>query len=453
MSGPTRRAVLEGLAAGLALAACGATDTSEPPPVDEDPPDEPAPIDPPDDLPEATTFPLGVSAGDLATDRAVLWTRHTGDAALALLVWKMDGDTYAEELGPFPAEVADGFAHVAVTGLVAGARYRYAFVEGERVARSAIGRFRAPIADDASEPLTFGAIACTEGSRSFDVLARAAERDDLDAFLFCGDNAYCDGAETLDDYRALYAEHYGRPEHVAIRARTGMYVTWDDHEVKNDWNPETIDEDQLAAAFQAFFEHAPVGDQGERRIWRSSRWGRTVEIFVLDGRSERKPSSILFGEQQYLSPAQMAWLKSGLQASEATFKLIVNSVPITNMPSVWDAYPTDRWEAYRDQRTDILSFIDDQAIEGVLWVSGDFHLAFISQVSTSGPGATQREVLVGPGAQSANLLLETLQPPQFAFATGTNNYTTLKLDPTSRSVTVAYHDATGAVFHQTSFVP
>jgi hypothetical protein len=24
----------------------------------------------------------------------------------------------------------------------------------------------------------------------------------------------------------------GRPEHVAVRASTGMYLTWDDHEVK-----------------------------------------------------------------------------------------------------------------------------------------------------------------------------------------------------------------------------
>ena len=72
---------------------------------------------------------------------------------------------------------------------------------------------------------------------------------------------------------------------------------------------------------------------------------------------------------------------------------------------------------------------------------------------TTGPGSTQREVLAGPGSQSSNPLLSSLTAPQFSFKTGTNNYTTLKLDPVGRSVTVAYHDADGMMFHSESFVP
>jgi alkaline phosphatase D len=458
---PTRRTVLKGMAAGLALSACKAPDSGGDPlaPDAGTPADAPGPTLLPETLAESAQFPLGVAAGDLAADRAIVWTRYGGAAALALYAWRMDGDAYVEELGPFAVAPANGgFAHVAVSGLVAGARYRYAFVElagEERVARSRIGRFRAPIADTASEPITFGAVACTEHSRPATVLARAAERADLDAFVFVGDNAYCDGATTLPEYRAKYDSHFGRADHAAIRAQTGMYITWDDHEVKNDWNPETINSAQLDAAFQAFFDHAAIARVAgaERRIWRSSRWGRTVEVFVLDCRSERKPSTLLSGAHQYISAEQLAWLKAGLAASQATFKLIVNSVPITDMPNVWDAYPTDRWEAYRNQRLDILRFIDESAITGVVWLAGDFHLAFISKVSTSGPGASQREVLAGPGGQSANALLPSLQKPQFAYATGTNNYTTLRFDPASREVTVGYHNAAGVMFHSESFIP
>jgi alkaline phosphatase D len=387
----------------------------------------------------------------------MLWTQYSGTAPLAAVIWRMNGDTYVAEHGPFPATPADGgFVHVALEGLEPGARYRYTFVELEgttRVARSGIGRFRAPIADNASEVLTFGAVACTATGRPLTVLARAAERTDLDGFLFVGDNAYCDGAETVPEYREKYLAHFGRTEHVAVRASTGMYITWDDHEIRNDLNPETVDENQLDAAFKAFFEHAAIAEVTPRKIWRSARWGKTVEIFVLDCRSERKPSTIGSDNPQYISAAQMTWLKTGLAASPATFKIIMNSVPITNMPSVWDAYPTDRWEAYGAQRTEILQFIDDSAITGVIWLSGDFHLAFISKVSTSGPGANQREVLAGPGSQSSNPLLPTLTAPQFAYKTGTNNFTTLKLDPVGRSVTVGYHGADGAMFHSESFVP
>ena len=454
---PSRRAILKGMAAGITLAACSSPDGHAVMPDAAMPaPDAPPPLEAPDGLTEAPHFPLGVSAGDLAEARGVLWTQYSGDAPLAAYVWRMNGDSYLDEHGPFAATPADGgFVHVALDGLMAGARYRYAFVElaGEtRVARSPIGRFRAPIADTASEVLTFGAVACTDRDKPIGVLARAAERDDLDAFLFCGDSAYCDGAETLAEYRAEYVAHFGRPEHVALRAATGMYITWDDHEIKNDLNPETIDEAQLAAAFQAFFEHAPIVEATPRRIWRSARWGKTAEIFVLDCRSERKPSTILSDSPQYVSAAQLTWLEVGLAASPARFKIIINSVPITNMPNVWDAYPTDRWEAYGAQRTELLRYIDDAQIGGVLWLSGDFHLAFISKVSTSGPGSTQREVLCGPGGQNSNVLVSTLVAPQFSFATGTNNYTTLKLDPTYGSVTVGYHDTDGVQFYSESFV-
>jgi len=452
---PSRRAVLKGVAAGLTLAACGGKESGD----DTAQPDgatDPQSVSPPDPLPEAPHFALGVSAGDLAEGRGVLWTQYTGTAPLAAFVWRMAGESYIEEHGPFASTPADGgFVHVAIEGLAPGARYRYAFVELDgttRVARSRIGRFRAPIADDATDVLTFGAIACTEKGRPATVLARAAEAN-LDAFLFVGDNAYCDGATSVATYRAEYLAHFGRADHVAVRASTGMYITWDDHEIKNDLNPETIDAAQLGAAFQVFFEHAPIAKIGERQIWRSARWGKTAEIFVLDCRSERKPSTILSTSPQYISPAQLAWLKAGLSASPAAFKIIINSVPITNMPSVWDTWPTDRWEAYGAQRTEVLRYIDDNAIKGVLWLSGDFHLAFISHVATSGPGATQREVLCGPGGQSPNALLSTLTAPQFSYATGTNNYTTLKLDPISRSVVIAYYDASGTLLHSESFVP
>ena len=419
---------------------------------------QPAVVEPPEMVPESDAFPLGISSGDATGSDVVLWCRYAGRRDLEVAVYEMNGEDYVSELGPFPAAVEDyGIVHVQADGLIAGGRYRYAFFElesGDRVARSAIGRFRAPIADGALEPLIFGAVSCTDNSKPFDTLARAADRDDLDAFLFVGDNAYCDGCETLDEYRALYVEHWGKPEHRALRASTSLLMSWDDHEVQNDWNPETIDAQRLEDAFQAFFEHAPLRrvQEAPRRIWRSRRWGKTAEIFVLDCRSERRPSTILSGDPEYLSAEQLAWLKEGLTKSEAKFKLILNSVPITDMPLLWDAYSTDRWEGYGGQREEILSFIDDNAISGVVWVAGDFHLAFISKIGNGGgPGATQLEVLVGPGAQSPSPLAWTLQPPQFEWVTDTNNYAAFHLDPAAETLRVVHHDPLGAVLNDVSY--
>jgi alkaline phosphatase D len=454
--GITRRDLLKGVAVGTALLGCGgsggATDGDDGPSPDAA---EPTPIDPPDGVAESTMFPLGVSAGDIASGSGVAWTRYAGTAALSAYAWRVDGEMYVEQLGPFAAVPNDGgFVHAKLAGLLPGARYRYAFFEGERVARSKIGSFRAPIADDANEVITFGAISCADEANDDAAVARAAERNDLDAFLFLGDNAYCDGADGLAEYREYYADHFGKPAHVALRAANGMYITWDDHEVQNDWNPETIAPARVADAFACFFDHAPYArvESAPNQIWRSVRWGKTVEVFVLDCRSERKPSTRNGPGAQYISPAQIAWLEQGLAASPARFKLLMNSVPITNMPNVWDLYKVDRWEAYEAQRTRILKFIDDNAIKGVLWLSGDFHLAFISSVSTTGPGSTQREVLCGPGAQDANALLPSLTAPQFSYKTGTNNYTTLRFDPMLGEVRIGYTNGMGMEFHSEAFV-
>lgn len=410
-------------------------------------------LTPPESFPSSARFGLGVASGDVTAASAILWTRYDGDRPLALHVYEMDGDGYAWEAVFDRIAPQAGFVHFDVTGLNAGRRYRYVFteLEGDTWRRSAIGQFRAAIADDAVEPLVIGATACNHWEREWTPLERAGERADLDLFLFLGDTAYCDGAKQLHEYRERWGRSLDRSGGQQIRAATSALATWDDHEVSNNWNPELISDSRLAAATRAFFDHQPLrrDPAAPDRIWRRVRWGHTVDIFCLDCRGERKPSTILTGAHQYISPAQMTWLQQGLADSPAVFKLIMNSVPISDFPLAFDAYKVDRWEAYSKQRKQILQFIDDESITGVIWVSGDFHLGSVQRVAKSGPGANQLEVLAGPGAQKSNLLVPFLEPPQFDFATGKNNYTAFHLDPANGDVRIVFHDGAGeSVFDQ-----
>jgi alkaline phosphatase D len=418
--------------------------------VDAGPPDTgPPPVEPPESTPEAVlaTFPLGVASGDATPERAIVWTRYTGSRPLSLVVWEMDGASYVRTVLDAAVTPADGgFVHVDVETLAPGAWHRYAFFEleaGARVARSPVGRVRAAIAADALEPLRIGACSCTDNDRVADTLSRAGERDDLDVFLYLGDTTYNDGARSVADYRGKWAESLSRAGYRAVRGATSALATWDDHEFDNDWNPETFDPAQKAAAVQTFFEHQPLrrDPASPDRVWKSMRWGRTAEIFVLDCRSERRPSTRSGASAEYLSRAQMDWLKAALLASEATFKILVNSVPIADFPGAFDLARNDRWEGYPAARREILEHIDGNAIPGVLWVAGDFHLASAQRVSTSGPGSTQIEVLAGPGAQNGNLLARFLGGEQFDFATTTNNYTVIELDPRTGRARIAWIDA------------
>jgi alkaline phosphatase D len=410
-------------------------------------------IEGPEAIPESAAFPLGVSSGDVTDTTAILWTQYTGTSALQLAVYEMRGDVYIREVAAIAVTpAAGGFVHHDFGDLTAARHYRYAFFEltgTMRTGRTRIGRFRAASAPDAMERLLFGAVSCVSNMRAITPIERAGARTDLATFLLLGDTTYNDGAVTVDQYRAEWASNFDRTGYLDLRANTSVLATWDDHEVDNDWNPERTPAAQVTAATQVFFENLPLRrDPAARdRIWKTKRWGLTVEIFVLDCRGERSPA-----RDEYVSRAQMDWLKAGLLASPCVFKLIMNSVPITDFPGFFDFASRDRWEGYAAQRTEILDHIDDMAIEGVFWVAGDFHLASAQTVGRAGAsGATQFEVLVGPGAQTPNALAGTLGAPQFRWAAGTNNYSTLDLDPMTRTITVRWIAGDGTEAHRESF--
>jgi alkaline phosphatase D len=418
----------------------------------------PEPIVPPEETQVSAAFPMGLSAGDVSATSAVLWTRYGEGAPVQCSVWEMEGERYARVAGKVACEVADaGFIHVDVQNLRPGADYRYVFFElegGKPVRRSAIGRFRAALPADSLEPLVFGAISCVKLGHSFAPLMRAAQRADLDAFLLLGDTAYNDGAITVAQYRASWLASLSAPEWKALRASTSVFGTWDDHEVNNDWNPESTDAANVRGSRQVWFENLPVRRNAVAtdRIYRSTRWGKTAELFALDCRGERQPS-----RGKYISDAQMGWLKAGLAESPAVFKIILNSVPIGEFPYPFTdpAFIADRWAGYPAQREEILRHIEQLRIPGVLWVSGDFHLGSMGHIASTGLGSTAVEVLAGPGAQTANLavpLLQALVSP-FDFVTGINNYVALHLNPATRECRVVFHDGANTVLASRIYRP
>lgn len=406
-------------------------------------------------LPASDAFPLGVASGDATDETVVVWTRYDGAGAIALVVWELlaDGADGARVLDMAVSPDAAGFVHETIS-VSAGQRYGYAFVE-DGAARSTIGRFRAAIAADAMEPLIFGAVSCTRNGRSFDTLLRAGEREDLDAFLLLGDTTYNDGESSLDGFRGKWAENFGTEGYIATRAATSLLATWDDHEIDNNWDPENTATPTVDAGRQAFFDHLPLERLAvdPERVWRKRSWGQTLDVFVLDCRSERRPSTRMGADAEYVSTEQLDWLKTELSSSTAVFKVILNSVGISDFPFLLDFGADDRWEGYAAQREDILSFIDTAGISGVFWVAGDFHFASLGRVGDTGDlGESQWEVLVGPGAQTANPLHSTLGS-RWVHADGTNNYTELRFDPTTAEIRVRFIDGAGDVISDETIAP
>lgn len=400
-------------------------------------------------------FPLGVASGDATPSGAVLWTRYLGMDALRVAVWEGDGERPPDAALQPAAPGAEGFAQVEVEGLRAGTWHRYRFeaidASGAVLGVSDPGRFRTAIQSDSAERLTFGAVSCTKAGHSFATLARAAENPGLDAFLLLGDIVYTDGSRTLADYEAAWERGIGSPEYRALRASTSTVAIWDDHEVRNNWTGESVESGLYSAAQEAFLLHQPVRRpaSGQNRFWRKLSWGRTADVFVLDARSERNHA-----RGEYISPEQFAWLTRGVAESQAAFKLVLNTVPIGSFDTAFfQPFTDDTWQACPEQRAAVLRAIDEANVPGVIWLSGDFHLACVGRVSRKGPGERALEVLVGPGAQRPNVLPSYPGGPQWDFSSGINNYSSLELDPQSGDARLRYHDGKGRVFFDRVYRP
>jgi len=446
-AGISRRDLARGLgAAGVIglLPACNDEDPVELPELPEPAPERDAEPDPwePGLEEDGGAFAWGVLVGDPAQDGAIAGARSTETEALTLVLAVASGAGWAEaaRIGDLsPGE--GGMVQTTLSGLAADTAYSLYLLCSDGLRRSPVARFRtAPSPDAPSRRVVFGATSCFGGNWPFPSMDFAAD-ERLDFFLLLGDTVYADGATTLEEYRAFYLTNFSAAPLQDLCTSTGIVATWDDHEVDNNWSWDDVSEEKFEAARAAYWEALPQGrGTAGTQIWRKIAWGPDVDLFVLDCRGERRDGN-------YISPEQMEWFKAGLLASAARFKVVLNSVPITDMTNWYGtAFQQDRWQGYA-QRAEILSFIRDNAICGVLWVSGDHHLGMINRVDVAGgPGDNQWEVLTGPSGSMINALGQLLTlDDQYQQVVLEWNWTRFELDPGLGTALVQFIGDDGAV--------
>ncbi len=401
---------------------------------------------------DLAAFPQAVSSGAMDQTSVTLLTRAASLATVTVKVWREVGsDTEVALVLERTLDVpAHGNVKVKVDTLAPATWYRYAFFASGAQRRSAIGRFRTAFPDDWREPVTLGTTSCAKlANAPFRALSLQAQQP-MDFLLHLGDVSYNDGAFSLEDYRASWRATLADGGYRALLSACGSYLVWDDHDFWNNFDIEAIgtSDPRFLAARQAFLEALPVELSPEGNLWRSVRWGQSLELFLLDCRTERRPSTRLAADAQYVSRAQMDWLKGALSASPCHFKVIANSVPISAMPGLWLNQP-DRWQGYPAARAELLSHLTDAGLSNVWFLSGDFHVGLVMRVDPTGPASRYLEIAGGPAGNGnpLSLLLEPGQeqnrksafpPEQFLFATGGYNATTLTFDPKADTVRAVF---------------
>ena len=389
----------------------------------------------------------GVASGDVTDTRAMIWTRTSGPASVG--VEYHTSPTLGGITTPaVPAEREHGFTvKVDLSDLQPGTRYYYRITAeaGGWTVHSLVGTFRtAPAATETADlTLAWGADTSQrfQPFRIFDaVLAKAPE-----VFVFAGDTLYADldcNARTLADYRACYRRNRDDRALQRFLRKTPAWVVWDDHEVANNFDRM---HPRLPIGRQALLEYWPIrpNPSDPARLYRSFRWGRLAEVFVLDDRQYRSPSSMRdTATKTMLGPAQKAWLMQSLRQSDAPFKIVVSSVPLKY-------HGMDSWQGYTTERDELLDFITRNVGGHVIVLTGDVHYAAVLRHR-----ASVVEAIVGPMAMFINRRQPAAGKPDTEFSyNGGFTFGLVRVTASPPQLAIEIYNVEGKLLHGTVVEP
>ena len=201
-------------------------------------------------------------------------------------------------------------------------------------------------------------------------------------FLTLGDNVYIDDPESPDQARYHYYRRQSRPEFRRLVASSPVYSIWDDHDfgMNDSWGGPSVDTPYWKPmAWEIFTQNwvnPEYGSGDQPGGWFDFHIG-DVHVIMLDTRYYREDAGRFTGagleNPSMLGPDQLSWLKETLTSSDATFKLLVSSIPWHYEAKGGGDNNVDGWYGYRSEREMIFSWIDEHNLGGVLLLSSDRH--------------------------------------------------------------------------------
>lgn len=404
-------------------------------------------------------FKHGVASGDPLADRVILWTRLTVPADMSsasgqLKVYLDPALTQLQGALPFIADAArDWTVKLDFTGLAAGTTYYYRFEALGHA--SPIGRTRTAPAG-ATERLRFGVVSCSSYAHGyFNAYRLLAQRADLDAVLHLGDYVYEYGTGeygdvrpyepdhemiTLADYRTRHAYYKQDADLMELHRQFPFITVWDDHETAdNSWRDGANNHtegtegawvERKAFGQQAYDEWMPIrypqaGNVG--KIWRRFSYGDLADLFMLDTRlydrdePDGLPVSATGKEagRRMLGPEQMQWLKDGLQASTARWKILGQQVVMHQWNLVGlpldlgggQQLNGDAWDGYQAERAELFAHLADNGIANVVVLSGDVHSSWAADLTPDPVNPLAYNPLTGEGSLGVEFVGTSVTSP------------------------------------------
>lgn len=325
---------------------------------------------------EAEGYPRlmqGPMVGPVTPNEIVVWARANGPYD-CWLEYSSDPDLHdAETSAKVTAQRSGDYTvQFRMAGLQPDTTYYYRVHvhEGVSVAHRGLPPFHAKTAPagPARFRVTFGSCARIVED-PIQPIWGVVDNLDPDLFFWLGDNIYGDALDP-----GILAEEYRRqrdvPSYRPIMWRVPQLAVWDDHDYGlNDSDRTNPVKADALRVFKQYWPNPAYGLPDTPGVFFTYHYGG-VDFFFLDGRYYRDPAAEIDGpDKTMLGKAQFDWLIDALEASDATFKVLICGSP-------WNlSYGPhgDSWAAYAHERQELFMTLFKGKVTGVFVLAGDTH--------------------------------------------------------------------------------
>jgi len=328
----------------------------------------------------------GPMLGHVEMQEANLWIQTTKPVPFELRFWKKSGNgsTRYSYSGTTKAGESNT-AHIKLSDLDYGTTYQYEFyLDGQKLELPYQTEFTTQQLwqwrrDAPDFTIALGSCLYINDSQydrpgdpygqGADILTKISEQNP-DLMLWLGDNLYYREpdfySESRMDYR--YKDARNTPQMQELLAQAVNLAIWDDH----DYGPNNSDRSyRMKQAsldiFKRYWANPGYGIAGTDGVFTRYKYN-DVEFFFMDDRYHRAPDDLEKQDRDFFGPEQLQWLKDGLVNSNATFKLVMVGNQVTNKMN-----DEESLYAYHKEYNELMSYLDEQDIPGVVFLSGDRH--------------------------------------------------------------------------------
>lgn len=378
---------------------------------------------------DSVFFTTGFKIGEVSTSSAIIWTRlcktskavsvkHERKAAPFkspldfdnnMPVNEMDGavegtfgqvkivvmsatDTI-ETAWEYVSEYKDFTLKRKINDLVPNKKYKL-LLQARKVKGSPIseikGAFKTAPAVDQIIPVTFTSSSCQyywdfdtpQGYKTYQSMLALTP----DFHCHTGDFVYYDKPGPMA-YNVALARHKWHaqnqwPSVVNFYAQVPLYIQKDDHDMLvDDASPKIkpLGEFTFQDGVQIWREQMPIID----KPYRSIRWGKDLEIWLVEGREFRSENHTPDGPNKSIwGKEQKQWFIETVTASDATFKILMSPTAVVGPDRVKGKTDNHANASYKTEGEWLRGFLGDQ--KNAFLVNGDRHWQYVSKDSKTG---------------------------------------------------------------------